>query len=352
MPERISQERLEHWTASVLAHAGLTPDDARRTAGTFVLQQMRGVEHHGLARLPALLDSIRDGRVNPRPALRVIRETSSVALLDGDHGPGILACHEAMSRAIDAARTTGFAMAVVRNSGHFLAAAPYCLQAADEGLIGIAFSNAGASMAYPGAHRPILSNGPFGYAVPTGLGFAIVFDAAMTASGGQLIDLAQRGEALPPWLGGIDAAGRPTNDPASILDRGATFPIGMHKGAGLVLLFELLTGVLGGGAFLQATAADQPEEWQLGAESQCCIAIAADQIEPGGEFIARVDAYAAALKANARPDEVMLPGERASEAYRDAQRNAVPIGEQTLRQLVECGRSAGIPFPGDGARRM
>jgi hypothetical protein len=133
MPERTSQDRLERWTAAVLEHAGLTAHDARLTAGAFVLQQMRGVEHHGLARLPPLLDAIREGRVNARPAIRVIVESPSLILLDADHGPGTLACHEAMSRAIDAARTAGTAMAVVRNSSHFLAAAPYCLQAAEAG---------------------------------------------------------------------------------------------------------------------------------------------------------------------------------------------------------------------------
>jgi LDH2 family malate/lactate/ureidoglycolate dehydrogenase len=345
MPERTSQDRLERWTAAVLEHAGLTAHDARLTAGAFVLQQMRGVEHHGLARLPPLLDSIREGRVNARPAIRVIVESPSLILLDADHGPGTLACHEAMSRAIDAARTAGTAMAVVRNSSHFLAAAPYCLQAAEAGLIGIAFSNALPSMAYPGAHRPVLSNGPFGYAVPTSLGFPIAFDAAMTASGGQLVGLAQRGESLPSWLGGLDAEGQPTADPASILNGGSTLPIGMHKGAGLVLLFELLTGVLGGGAFLQGSTPGQPHEWRFGAESQCCIAIDPDKIAPRDEFLGRVDAYIAGVRAAAQPDQVLLPGERAHAAYLDAQRTGVPISDETTAELIQYGRAAGIPFP-------
>src|SRR5690606_1469784 len=146
----------------------------------FVLQEMRGVGTHGLRRLPSLLDGLTEGSVNPQPKRRVVAEAASMVLMDGDGGPGIPACDEAMQRAIAVAKAGGTGFAVVRNSGHFLGAAPYCLAAVEQGAIGIAFSNAGASMAYPGTTEAVLGNGPFGYAFPTAAGFPIVYDGAMT----------------------------------------------------------------------------------------------------------------------------------------------------------------------------
>ena len=338
---RVSQEELQAFVENLFGASGLDPEQAKPCAETFVLQEMRGVHHHGLGRLVSTLDGLRDGSLNPRPRIRVVGGSGATVLLDADRAPGMLACHEAMSHAMTGAGSAGIGMAVVRNSSHFLAAAPYCIRAAEAGYVGIAFSNSPASMAYPGARGAVLGNGPFGYAVPTGADFPIVFDAAMTVSGGRLIEMAQSGEMLPPALAGLDARGEVTTDPAAILDGGATLPIGLHKGAGLVLLFEILTGVLGGGAFLYAGGRD------LVSETQCCIAIRTDFFTPADRFRDRISRYVRGVVAEARSSggDVLLPGERAHRSLQRCMRDGVVLDSETAEALRDQARRLNLIAP-------
>jgi LDH2 family malate/lactate/ureidoglycolate dehydrogenase len=206
-------------------------------------------------------------------------------------------------------------------------------------------------MAYPGLRRPALGNGPLAYAIPTSSStllstdrdFPLVFDAAMTASGGQLIELAERGEALPDYLGALDVDGRPTRDPGAVLEGGATLPIGMHKGAGIVLLTELLTGVLGGGAYLHGDAAG---ELRIGAPSQCLIALNIEAFMPPADFQARLRASVRELKAAgvAEGSTVYLPGERAYRRYEECLEQGVPLGDGLMANLRGVADDWGAPL--------
>ena len=338
---RIAANDLQDFVARLFAASGLQDGQARTCAETFLLQEMRGVHHHGLARLASTLDALGNGTLNPRPEIRLLRREGAISLLDADRAPGMLACHEAMSQAMSSVGGHGIGMAVVRNSSHFLAAAPYCIKATEAGFIGIAFSNSPASMAYPGARRAVLGNGPFGYAVPQAGGFPIVFDAAMTVSGGQLIEMSHRGEELPAALAGLDARGEPTTDPSAILDGGATLPIGLHKGAGLVLLFELLTGVLGGGDFLYSS------EGSFSSESQCCIAIRTDAFSSADQFLDRVTAYVRGIRSAAKSSdgEALLPGERAHHSLERSLREGIALDPETAESLRHQASRLGVAAP-------
>ncbi|HEX5369094.1 MAG TPA: Ldh family oxidoreductase [Dehalococcoidia bacterium] len=326
---RVTAGELQDFVTRLFEATGLSARHAQLCAETFVLQEMRGVHHHGLARLPATLEALESGTLNPSPRQRILHDSGAMLLLDADRAPGMIACHDAMSRAMAKADGAGIGMAVVRNSSHFLAAAPYCIRAANRGYIGIAFSNSPASMAYPGAKGAVLGNGPFGFAAPTDAGFPIVFDSAMTVSGGRLIEMAQGGETLPAALAGLDENGNPTTDPTAILDGGSTQPIGLHKGAGLVLLFEILTGLLGGGAFLYG---ETPE---LTSETQCCIAVRTDRFMPADQFLGRMTAYVRGIANEARSTggEALLPGERAQHALETSLANSLEIDAAARQEL-------------------
>ena len=127
---------------------------------------------------------------------------------------------------------------IIRNN-HFLSAAPYCLQAVSRDMIGIAFSNTQPSMGFPGAKRSVIGNNPIGFGVPTAGEFPIVFDSALTVSGGKIGQYIREGRFIPEEFQALDENGEKTRDPVKVGGKGTVMPIGGYKGAGLALLVEI-----------------------------------------------------------------------------------------------------------------
>ena len=61
---------------------------ARTVAETLVDTSLRGVDSHGVARIPDYAMRLRAGVLNARPRPAVLRRDGAVALVDGDQGPG------------------------------------------------------------------------------------------------------------------------------------------------------------------------------------------------------------------------------------------------------------------------
>lgn len=343
MVDRVPVATLRAFTIALFEATGLSPVDSQTCADAFLLQEMRGVTTHGLRRLRSNLEGLRSGTLNANAKRQVLHESGANVVLDGDHGIGVLNCTDAMDRAIEKAQTEGLGMAVVVNSNHFLGAAPYCLRAVDAGAIGITFSNSYASMSYPGSQSAVLGNGPFGYAVPSAAGFPMVYDAAMTTSSGKLNQWAREGMPIPEGLAGLDALGRMTSDPSAVLDGGVSVPIGLHKGAGLTLLVEVLTGILGGGSFLRGAAIE--EDWQMSSHSQCCIAIDIKHFMPLEALRQRMAAYINEIKSAPRgqgKEEILLPGERAYRSYEACLLDGIPVEDDVRADLNAAAQQFGV----------
>ena len=333
---------LTDFVASLMQAAGMRRDDARLCAEAFILQEMRGVTTHGLRRVKSTFDSLLAGRLRPDATLEVVSDDAATAVLDGNGGVGMVACMAAMDRAIAKARTYGIAIVTVRNNNHFLAAAPYCVRAVEAGQIGIAMSNSYGAMAYPGTTKATLGNAPMGYGIP-GEAFPLVFDAAMTISAGKLQQWRRDGVPIPEGLQGLNSEGEPTSDPAEVL-AGVTLPIGLHKGAGLTIMVEALSGMLGGGSFVHG---GRPEDaaMEMDSYSQCCIAIDVERFMPLAELKHRVAAYVAAIKL--RPlapgtTELLAPGERAYRSYVTCRDEGIPVEDNVRVDLQACAAQAGV----------
>lgn len=296
---------ITRYVQQLFVAAGMPARDAQTIAEIFVLQERRGIKTHGLRRVERMLQAVRDGEMNAHPKRRVLSNRGATVVIDGDNGVGMLGCREAMDRAIRKARRYGIGIGIVINNNHFLAAAPYCLQASEAGVIGIAFSNTYPSMGYPGLKGRVIGNGPMGFAVP---GCPLVFDAALSTSYGKLTQWARGGEKIPPGFLALDRDGNVTTNPQAVLDGGTPLPIGGHKGAGLVLLIEVLTGMLGGGAFVSGIQAPSKTRKKTAGESQCCIAIDVEHFMPARVFARRMKQLIAELK--------RVPGQRAAAARR------------------------------------
>lgn len=246
-PPRYEQQDLVEFAAACLCAYDVAPDDARIAAEVLVTADTRGVHTHGLLLLGRYCNQLRLGGVVPRPDFRVVREANSTALVDGGAGLAQVTAVKAMALALDKAGQHGSGMVSVCNSHHFGAAAPYALLALERGMLGFAATNAGVTMTAPGAVGRLIGNNPFAFAVPNGE-HPFVLDMAMSqSSGGRVRRLARSGEPIPlGWV--VDEHGNDTTDPADYDANGALLPIGGHKGFGLALMIEILSGVLAGAA--------------------------------------------------------------------------------------------------------
>src|SRR5690606_19244550 len=191
------------------------------------------------------------GRCEPACCGRGVGETRSSRLLDGGDGLGAVLTARAMDIAIEKARASGIAAVGIRNSNHNGEGAYYVQRAIRADMIGIATTNGSPIMPVWGGKTPLTGPLPISIGVPTAERLPIVLDAALgMSSRGKILYYAEKGMELPEgWL--VDAEGRPTRDPEWVRKGGWILPIGGHKGWGLILACEILSGLLTGGAFGQ-----------------------------------------------------------------------------------------------------
>jgi LDH2 family malate/lactate/ureidoglycolate dehydrogenase len=200
-------------------------------------------------------------------------------------------------------------------------------------------------MAYPGTTQKTLGNAPVGYGIP-GDDFPLVFDAALTISAGRLQQLRRDGLPIPDGLAGLDADGKPTADPAEVL-AGVTLPIGLHKGAGLTIMVEMLSGMLAGGTFVHGGRPGDAA-YEMDTYSQTCLAIDPARFLAPDEMKRRVSAYVAAIKL--RPvapgyTELLAPGERAYRCYEAALANGIVPEDDVAEELQELASRFGVASP-------
>jgi LDH2 family malate/lactate/ureidoglycolate dehydrogenase len=323
----------------------LTPEDAEGLGELLVDSELRGHPDHGVAVLGMLATFYRDGKLNPRPRVRVLHQTDGAILFDGDRGCGPGGPIQAMTWCIDRARERkGMAVAAIRD-WQLLVVAPYARLAAEAGLIGFACTNFVPLVAPPGGRTAVFGTNPFAYGLPARRHQPVVLDVATTVSSMQQVRVAaQQGEPMPEGII-FDHAGRPITDPAEFLEGGLLAPLGYphapHKGFGLALFIDALSGVLSGAGFAQGVAG--------GAAGNFLWALDVEAFLPREEFLARMDAQIDQIKQGERlpgVDELLVPGERGQRRYLDlTARGVVPLAPASWRLLAAACTSLATPLP-------
>jgi LDH2 family malate/lactate/ureidoglycolate dehydrogenase len=323
----------------------LTPEDAEGLGGLLVDTELRGHPGHGVAALEVLARFYREGKLNPRPRVRVLHETDGAILFDGDRGCGPGVPIRAMRWCIDRARERkGMAVAAVRD-WQLLVAAPYARLAAEAGLIGFACTNFVPLVAPPGGRTAVFGTNPFAYGLPTRHHQPVVLDVATTVSSMQKVRVAaQQGKPLPEGII-LDRAGRPITDPVEFLNGGLMAPLGYphapHKGFGLALFVDAVSGVLSGAGFAQGVSG--------GAAGNFLWALDVEAFLPRQEFLARMDVQIDQVKQGERlpgVEELLVPGERGQRRYLDlTARGVVPLAPASWQLLATACRSLAAPLP-------
>jgi LDH2 family malate/lactate/ureidoglycolate dehydrogenase len=328
---------LEAIVADALQQAGVPAAIARVEAEITVESDLCGVPSHGVFLLPRLLAALKDGRANPRPVPRVLRESGATSVVDCDRGPGRYTAAQAMDRAVEQARRFGIGVCLAANATHWGRAHAYACRAARQGFVGLCTTNAMLNMTTAGLTRAVSGNNPLGIAVPrAGTADPVVLDIAMTqAAFGKVATWRREGRRVPlDW--GVDLEGKMTDDPAAILASGLLLPMGGHKGIGLALMMELLTAGLAGGLFGYEIVQKDASGVDAGT-SKLFIAIDVGALADREVFEARVETLLEHLHGIDEVHPLLAPGERGWSARRENLRDGVPIHPDLVRHLATAG---------------
>jgi LDH2 family malate/lactate/ureidoglycolate dehydrogenase len=343
---RFTADVLRAFAARVLEQQGLPESDAACVARGLVEANLRGIDSHGVSRIPMYCERLRRGVVNPRPDITVRHVTPVCALVDGDDGMGFMVGHRAMDVAVEAARTFGIGLAGARRSTHYGMAALYVLQAIDAGMIGMAFTNASPALPVWGGRTAFLGASPMAVGVPGGH-TPYVLDMAMTViARGKIRLAAQRGDPIPLGLA-LDREGRPTTN-ADDAFKGVCLPFGGVKGSALSLLMDILAGVLTGANFggdVKSLYFDHSAPQNVG---HLFIAIKPDLFMPMDAFGERMDTLVQRARDCPRAegfDEILIPGEPEARTRAARLAEGIPVTPDVVATLRDEAARAGIAFP-------
>lgn len=259
----VAEHDLGRLASHALVAGGMQEEDAASVARVLVLADLFGLRTHGISRVAQYLDRVKVGGIDAKANVTTVRVAPGLSLVDGANGMGPLVGMRALDAALASAREVGIGAAFARGSNHFGPIMPYALIAAEQGFASIIGTNATTTIAPWGGADTRLGNNPLGIGVPDPQGDPILLDLAMSVAARAKIRRALRDGAQIPEGWATDAQGQPTTDPTAAL-AGFLLPFGGHKGYGLSLLVDLLSGVLSGASYLTRVKAwdKQPEAHQ------------------------------------------------------------------------------------------
>ena len=309
---RVAIPRLKVIMESMLRGAGMNDENVAVMTDVYMRATLRGVGHHDIHDLPGRIKSYLGGKIKVNPLISLISAFHALERYDGDNGPGELCSAFIMDRAMEMADEYGIALCTIQNSNHFLASAPYVEMAAQKGYLGIIYTRTNPAVNLLGNPHKVIGNSPLGFAVNTDMEDPIMLDICLAyASYGKLKEKADKGEEVPSYWG-TDANGQPSTDPAIINGNGCAATIAGHKGLGLSMLTEILTGVLSGGQVI-----DEKQSYTskgVGVYSQTAIVIKGDGLMPAETFTARTTDVVKRMKAVS--PGIHIPGQTSFEKRR------------------------------------
>ena len=351
-----SAEQLRTFTKNIFQSIGFSEEDATLAATVLIAADLRGVDSHGIARLAGYVRLFDHGRLNPTPTIKIVHQTPSTAVVDGDAGVGLVVGPKTMEIVIEKAKNVGSGWISVQNSNHFGIAGYHAMLALPHDMIGMAMTNAAPLVAPTFSLEKMLGTNPIAVAVPAQEEPAFVADFASTAAAYGKFEILQR-KNLPAPLGWAqDSAGNITDDANPIKNGGALLPLGSdrehgsHKGYGLGAIVDIFSGVLSGANYGPwvppfATAGFMTANEGVGKGTGHFFgAMRIDGFRPADEFKAHMDTWIRRFRSAeaVEGEQVLIPGdpERAIEA--DRLENGLDLLDPVVQSLEELGKRFGV----------
>lgn len=348
---RVKPAHLRATIEQIFMKMNVPKTEAVTAADVLMFADLKGVDTHGVSNmLRAYVQAYNEKRLNPRPKLKIVKETETTAVVDGDNGLGIITCPQAMEIAIEKARRYGMGAVTINNSGHAGAVGYHAMMAAKQDMIGWAMTGGGNAMVPTFGAEARLGTNPIAFAAPASKEPFFLFDAAMTTIAGNKIGLLRRlGRPLEPgWVsladGTPDMTGgqQPEFEAGSVrmqLPLGSTRELGSHKGYALASIVDILCGVLSG-----AAGFDTLDRSRRG---HFVAAYRIDAFIPAEQFKQTMDGFLGTLRAT-KPapghDRVLYPGLPEYETEKVRSQKGIPLHPEVVEWFKGSCAELGIPF--------
>lgn len=349
-------ETLKRFAYDSFKKIGCSEQDAVTAAETLLSADLRGIDSHGVARLSGYVRLWEAKRVNSTPNVRIVHESPSTAVVDGDAGLGLVVAPFAMQVAIEKAKVAGTGWVAVKNSNHFGIAGYHAMKALQHDMIGMAMTNASPLVAPTFSVERLLGTNPICVAIPAKEQPPFVADfATTTAANGKLEILQRKNQEAPEgWIQKKD--GSVSIDPNELKNGGALIPLGSdrehgsHKGFCLGAWVDIFSAVLSGANYgpwvppfvsFLAPPADPVGE----GIGHFLGAMRIDAFRPAEEFKHHMDNWITRFRSAKTIDgqeKVIIPGdpEREFEAVR--LKEGIPLNPKVYEDLLDLGKKLGV----------
>jgi LDH2 family malate/lactate/ureidoglycolate dehydrogenase len=341
-----TEEQLRDFTRKVFLAMNCSPHDAALATDVLIRADLRGIDSHGIARLIGYVRLWELGRINSNPDIKVVHETPSTAVVDGDSGLGLVVAPWAMKIAMKKAQEVGTGWVAIRNSNHFGIAGYHAMMGLQDDLIGMALTNASPLVAPTFSKERLLGTNPIAVAIPADQEPPFVADMATTTAANGKLEILQRQSKEAPggWI--QDKDGHGSFNPHELKDGGALLPLGgdrehgSHKGYALGALVDILSAVLSGAnygpwappfvSFLPLP--DDPVGLGLG---HFVGAMRVDAFRPASEFKSHMDIWIRRFRSAEAVEgkKVLIPGDPEREMERIRTHDGIPVIEKVVEDL-------------------
>jgi len=332
----VQAQRLHAWTGAVFQACGVSPEHAATVADLLVDTSLRGIDTHGVSRIPAYVELLARGRNKAQPQFKIIERKASLEF-DADFSLGQVAGMAAVDAAYERAKSLGFAFVTIRNTGHLGALGYFTRHLAEKGMLACLMQNAPPLMALPGFKRRAIGNNPLSFAAPVEGSLPFVFDmAASEAAFGKIIEAKRDGKSIPDgWA--LDKDGNPTNDSAKAFE-GMLLPTAGAKGMGIAMMVECLAGGFTG---------TDPSKLEgvpglPAAFGGFLMVINPYEFQDGPEFDAHMRKWVQFYRASGA--DARYPGERRAEVAMQRSKDGIPVSEDLDRAFAAVAEKAGVPL--------
>jgi L-2-hydroxycarboxylate dehydrogenase (NAD+) len=351
-------QQLYTFSENIFKSIGCSDEHAAIATKTLLSADIRGIDSHGIARLSGYVRLWEAERVNATPQIKVIHETPSTAVVDGDSGLGLVVAPFGMQIAIEKAKQVGTGWVSVQNSNHFGIAGYHAMMALEHDMIGMAMTNASPLVAPTFSIDKMLGTNPICVAAPAGKEPAFVADLATTTAANGKLEILQRKNADTPdgWI--QDAEGKPSNDANILKKGGALLPLGgdrehgSHKGYALGAVVDIFSALLSGANYAPwvppfPAYVPMPAQQPGKGIGHFLGAMRVDAFRPADEFKAAMDHWIQGFRsARTVPGEekVLVPGDPEREYEAERMANGIPLLEPVVKDLQQLAQRFSIDF--------
>ena len=330
---RIQFEEMVSEFKRVLIKKGFSEVDAYESAKIFAQSSADGIYSHGVNRFPRVIEYIDKGYIIPNKKATKLMGMGPMERWDGNKGMGNLNAKACMSRAIELSKEHGIGILALGNTNHWMRGGTYGWQAADQGCIGICWTNTMPNMPVWGGKDSKIGNNPLILAVPRSGGEHVVLDTAMSQfSYGKIEEYRLKAQQLPV-AGGFNKDGEMTTDPQEIEETSRVLPIGFWKGSGLSILLDLIATVLSGGLSTMEVGQQGGDEYGI---SQVFISIDPTKLNDRETMDQMINMVLDDLKESdpINPDQkILYPGERVIASRADNMANGIPVTDHIWNEI-------------------